>query len=91
MEILLIFILFAGSIILVAQPLFKPVSKATKTIVIELKNLEDQKLALYHQIKQIELESELGLLTEEDYSSTRFRLKTEASGLIGQINELKKK
>lgn len=91
MEILLIFILFAGSIILVAKPLFRPIIKDTKATAAELKNLEEQKQALYHQIKQIELESELGLLTEEDYSSTRNRLKIEASGLIGQINELKKK
>ena len=91
MELLLIFLIFISSVIFVAQPLFQPVAFDASKTKAELAALESEKLSLYHQIKQVEMENDLSLLSEEDYQSARQRLKLEASQVIGKMNILKAK
>ena len=89
MELLLILLIFISSVIFVAQPLFQPVTLDASKTKAELAALESEKLSLYHQIKQVEMEHDLSLLSEEDYQSARQRLKLEASQVIGRINIMK--
>ena len=77
MELLLIFLIFITSVIFVAQPLFKRVALDASKTKAELAALESEKLSLYHQIKQIEMEHDLSLLSLEDFRSARQRLKLE--------------
>ncbi len=89
MEMILIFVMFVFSVVVVAQPLLRPRSNYAITIQAELKALNSQKIAIYHLIKQVDMEHELGFLNEEDYLASRNRLKLEASQLIAIIKEKK--
>lgn len=91
MELLLIFLIFISSVIFVAQPLFQTAALDASKTEAELAALELEKLSLYYQIKQVEMENDLSLLSEEDYQSARQRLKLEASQVIGKMNILKAK
>ena len=89
MEVLLIFLVFIGGVIFVARPLFQPSGVGISKTDAEIAGLESEKLSLYHQIKQVDMEYDLNLLSEEDYLASRRRLKLEASQVIGKINALK--
>ncbi len=85
MEAVLIFLLFAGVVVSVAAPLFRGTRGSENTSQV-LAALEAEKLTLYRQIKQTDNEFELGLLSEEDYTSLRNRLKLEAARVIDKID-----
>ncbi len=50
--------------------------------------LQLRKRNLYRQIKEAEMEFEMGSLSDEDYVRTRRQLKEEASRILAQIEEL---
>lgn len=90
MEMLLIFLVFGASVVYAAQPLFEPTMTGDIDCQTEISHLEEAKLAVYRQIKQIDIEYELDLLSEEDFLSTRLRLKKEASALIDKLQTARK-
>ena len=73
------------AVIFVLQPLF--LSDLGK-IVVELdKNvLKRKKLLLYRQIKELEMEYEIGNINDEDFHSNRALLKQEVSAIITALD-----
>ena len=81
----LILMFFVVAVIFVLQPLF--LSDLGK-IVVELdKNvLKRKKLLLYRQIKELEMEYEIGNINDEDFDSNRALLKQEVSAIITALD-----
>ncbi|MEE3135235.1 MAG: hypothetical protein VX261_00630 [Candidatus Neomarinimicrobiota bacterium] len=81
----LILMFFVVAVIFVLQPLF--LSDLGK-IVVELdKNvLKRKKLLLYRQIKELEMEYEIGNINDEDFHSNRALLKQEVSAIITALD-----
>ena len=81
----LILMFFVVAVIFVLQPLFLfDLGK----IVVELdKNvLKRKKLLLYRQIKELEMEYEIGNINDEDFDSNRALLKQEVSAIITALD-----
>ena len=88
MEILrdygLIFIPFALSILYVIEPLF--MSKLANSYVSEdRKSLKRKKTMLYRQIKELEMEYDIGNINNKDFTKMRIELKKEVSAIIAQL------
>ena len=88
MEILrdygLIFISFVLSMIYAIDPLFM-----SKLVNInksdDQKSLKRKKVMIYRQIKELEMEHDIGNINDKDFSEMRDELKKEVSELISQI------
>ena len=88
MEILrdygLIFVSFVLSLIYAIEPLFM-----SKLINIykrdDHKSLKRKKVMIYRQIKELEMEYDIGNINDNDFSEMRNELKKEVSELIAQI------
>ena len=88
MEILraygLIFIPFALSILYVIEPLF--MSKLANSYESEdQKSLKRKKTMLYRQIKELEMEYDIGNINNKDFTKMRIELKKEVSAIIAQL------
>ena len=88
MEILrdygLIFIPFALSILYVIEPLF--MSKLVNSYESEdRKSLKRKKTMLYRQIKELEMEYDIGNINNKDFTKMRIELKKEVSAIIAQL------
>ena len=67
--------------------------KETKISKIEEKDetldrgtLKRKKIILYRQIKELEMEFDIGNINEDDFQATRTELKQEVSAVIAQLN-----
>jgi len=88
MEILrdygLIFISFVLSMIYAIEPLFM-----SKLVNInksdDKKSLKRKKVMIYRQIKELEMEYDIGNINDKDFNQMRDELKKEVSELISQI------
>ena len=88
MEILrdygLIFISFILSMIYAIEPLFM-----SKLVNInkndDNKSLKRKKVMIYRQIKELEMEHDIGNINDKDFTEMRDELKKEVSELISQI------
>ena len=88
MEILrdygLIFISFVLSMIYAIEPLFM-----SKLVNInksdDQKSLKRKKVMIYRQIKELEMEYDIGNINDKDFAEMRDELKKEVSELISQI------
>ena len=88
MEILrdygLIFISFVLSMIYAIEPLFM-----SKLVNInksdDQKSLKRKKVMIYRQIKELEMEHDMGNINDKDFTEMRDKLKKEVSELIAQI------
>ena len=88
MEILrdygLIFISFVLSMIYAIEPLFM-----SKLVNInksdDKKSLKRKKVMIYRQIKELEMEYDIGNINDKDFTEMRDELKKEVSELISQI------
>ena len=88
MEILrdygLIFISFVLSMIYAIEPLFM-----SKLVNInksdDQKSLKRKKVMIYRQIKELEMEHDIGNINDKDFTEMRDELKKEVSELIAQI------
>ena len=88
MEILrdygLIFISFILSMIYAIEPLFM-----SKLVNInksdDQKSLKRKKVMIYRQIKELEMEHDIGNINDKDFTEMRDELKKEVSELISQI------
>ncbi|MEC7820824.1 MAG: hypothetical protein VX896_00210 [Candidatus Neomarinimicrobiota bacterium] len=88
MEILrdygLIFISFVLSMIYAIEPLFM-----SKLVNInksdDQKSLKRKKVMIYRQIKELEMEHDIGNINDKDFTEMRDELKKEVSELISQI------
>ena len=88
MEILrdygLIFISFVLSMIYAIEPLF--ISKLVNINKSDdQKSLKRKKVMIYRQIKELEMEYDIGNINDKDFTEMRDELKKEVSELISQI------
>lgn len=82
--LLITFVIMVGFII---QPLLLKKIDKPDDEDITLETLKLRKKVIYKQIKEAEMEYEMGNLSEEDYIRTRNSLKEEASSVIKTINK----
>ncbi|MDP6340207.1 MAG: c-type cytochrome biogenesis protein CcmI [Candidatus Marinimicrobia bacterium] len=79
-----ILILFILPVIFVLQPLFLP-NLGKQENPMDDKALKRKKLLIYRQIKELEMEFDMGNINEADYHATRKELKQEVSKVISQL------
>ncbi|MCH7730916.1 MAG: hypothetical protein IIB44_00155 [Candidatus Marinimicrobia bacterium] len=82
--LLITFVIMVGFII---QPLLLKKVDRPDDEDITLETLKLRKKVIYKQIKEAEMEYEMGNLSEEDYIRTRNSLKEEASSVIKTIEK----
>ena len=85
MEEITVFIIFIFSIFFVIYPLFL---ENSKTIVSsdKIKSLLTEKELLYKQIKELEMDYDLGNISKIDFKNTRIQIKKEISTIFEKIN-----
>lgn len=79
----LTFLLVAGFVV---QPLLIGNLEPPTARDADLETLKLRKKVLYKQIKEAEMEFEIGILSDEDFAQTRNRLKKEVAQLISEIH-----
>ena len=85
MAIILVLIIFLFSIYFVISPLLYTKSKRIKVSDSE-KNLLFEKNILYKQIKELEMDFNLGNISKEDLEKSRNRMKKEISLIFEKLN-----
>jgi|TARA_B100000029_G_scaffold502818_1_gene578730 hypothetical protein len=81
----LILIFFILPLIFVIQPLFlQKIEEKDETL--DRGTLKRKKIILYRQIKELEMEFDIGNINEDDFQATRTELKQEVSAVIAQLN-----
>jgi len=83
-------VVFIGLAWFVVQPLFESSRGIPSSKEEDLDDLQRRKLLLYRQIKELEMEYEIGNLDQSDYQQARVELKQEVSQVIGQIKRISK-
>ena len=81
----LILIFFILPLIFVIQPLLLQKIKE-KDETLDRGTLKRKKIILYRQIKELEMEFDIGNINEDDFQATRTELKQEVSAVIAQLN-----
>ena len=85
----LVLIFFILPIIFVLQPLF--LAKITKgKDETDLVSLKRKKRLLYRQIKELEMEYDMGTVSPSDFQRNRNELKLEASSILDKLESLGK-
>ena len=80
------FIIFILPIIYVVQPFFmQGFGKIISSESLEI--LKRKKIILYRQIKELEMEYDIGNLESDDYKNRRAELKSEVSLIIDKIKK----
>jgi hypothetical protein len=87
---LIIIAVFAGTVIYSIQPLFRPISEDLKEQDNDLVSLKIRKRTLYRSIKELEMDYEVGKLSEEDFDKSRLEFKREISEIIVALRNIKK-
>ncbi|MFC1581814.1 hypothetical protein ACFL3L_02825 [Candidatus Neomarinimicrobiota bacterium] len=83
---IIIFCVFVGSIIYVIKPLFDQGLQPLKS-VIDQNSLQIRKKTLYKEIKELEMDFEIGKIAEPDFNDVRAELKNEVAGIIAELNK----
>ncbi len=81
MEIIFVIIIFTVSIIFVVQPLFLNDAQSESKLFNSESQLQEKSI-LYKQIKELELDYDLGNISKEDFKQIRSQLKKEVSIII---------
>lgn len=71
----------------VIQPLLKKPMSAPTSQEASTDTLTLRKNVIYRQIKEAEMEFEMGNLSREDYQATRNQLKQEAAQILAQLRK----
>tara|TARA_B100000941_G_scaffold287739_1_gene263432 strand:- start:4475 stop:4750 length:276 start_codon:yes stop_codon:yes gene_type:complete len=86
----LLFIIFIATIFYTIQPLFMEINfdlNEKKTILKVSK--KRQLKSLLKQIREIEFERDMGIISKEDFIRTNNELRLEASKIINEIDKIK--
>lgn len=89
-QYLVMSVVFMGLVWFVVQPLFMSRGEVPASKEEDLEALQRKKLLLYRQIKELEMEYEIGNLEQGDYQQAREDLKREVSQVMGQIKRMSK-
>ena len=81
----LILTFFVVAVIFVLQPLLLP-NLGKLVVELDINVLKRKKLLLYRQIKELEMEYEIGNINDEDFHSSRALLKQEVSAIITALD-----
>ena len=88
---IMIVLTFVLVLVFAVQPLFVPKGAAIASDKVKLETLEIRKLSLYEQIKELELEFDMGNVSSDDYQRNRIELKREVSMVLEQLNSISSK
>jgi hypothetical protein len=86
----IIIAIFAGTVIYSVQPLIHPVSVDYKKQDDDIASLIIRKRILYRAIKELEMDYEVGKLSEDDFSKSRLEFKSEISEIMVTLRNTKK-
>lgn len=80
-------IIFTFSLVLIfsIQPLFWNINKVNFNDSNKIDSLELRKLSIYEQIKELELEFDMGNISDYDFKRNRLELVNEVSEIIEKI------
>ena len=86
----LLFIIFIATIFYTIQPLFVQINFDLNEKKITLKVAKKRQLkSLLKQIREIEFERDMGIISKEDFIRTNNELRLEASKIINEIDKFK--
>ena len=86
----LLFIIFIATIFYTIQPLFMEINLDLNEKKITLKVAKKRQLkSLLKQIREIEFERDMGIISKEDFIRTNNELRLEASKIINEIDKFK--
>ncbi|MED5475992.1 MAG: hypothetical protein VX770_08190 [Candidatus Neomarinimicrobiota bacterium] len=86
----LLFIIFIATIFYTIQPLFMEINFDLNEKKITLKVAKKRQLkSLLKQIREIEFERDMGIISKEDFIRTNNELRLEASKIINEIDKFK--
>lgn len=88
-DFILISILFIVSAIYTVYPLFQPVLPLSSEVE-KRETLQLEKRVLYREIKELDIDYELGNISQADYTQAREELKRSVSKIIADIKQLEK-
>jgi uncharacterized membrane protein len=89
---IMVLLTFVFLVIFIVQPLFASQAAIhTDSENDKMQTLQLRKEILYRQIKEAEMEHDMGNLSDEDYKRTRQQLKEEASQIIDLLEKIGKK
>ena len=84
----LLFIIFLATIFYTIQPLFMEINFDLNEKKITLKVAKKRQLkSLLKQIREIEFERDMGIISKEDFIRTNNELRLEASKIINEIDK----
>jgi hypothetical protein len=89
-ELLLILLVVAGAVLIVTGPLRTHARAADETYEAELAELEAAKEAKYREIRDAELDREMGKLSEEDWRAVDRDLRAQAIEILRELDELER-
>ena len=81
MDIIFVIIIFTVSILFVVQPLFLDDVQSESKLFNSESQLQEKSI-LYKQIKELELDYDLGNISKEDFEQIRIQLKKEVSKIF---------
>ena len=88
MEFALILLVVAGAVLLVTGPLRRRARAGDESLEAELAELEAEKEAKYREIRDAQLDHEMGKLSDADFQALDRELRAEAVAILVQIDEL---
>ena len=87
--VIMVVLTFMLVLVFAVQPLFVSKGTAIASDKVKLETLEIQKSSLYEQIKELELEFDMGNVSSDDYQRNRIELKREVSMVLEQLNSIR--
>lgn len=88
-DVILIFIIFTVSVWYVIQPLFSDELEKVEDDSENLEALLLKKNVLLEQIKELEMDHEIGNIDEEDFIVTRDEMKKNTADVLESIKKIK--
>ena len=88
-----VLMLMLAAIAVVAWPLLNPAKSpvaADSELSHELDDLANERDTTYRAIKELEFEHQLGNLSQQDYQALRERYRTEAAGILRQLERARR-
>lgn len=88
LNFIVLILIFAIPVVFAIQPMLSRQIELPSEIDSQKDILQRRKQVLYSQIKELELEHGLGLVTDSDFKHIRRGLKREVSVVISQIRKI---
>lgn len=83
-----IFLIFVGMIWYIMEPFLSHRTRTNPSLDETITDLNLKKRSLYRQIKELEMDYEVGNIMESDYTQSRLELKRDVSDIIDHLKKL---